>query len=116
MRERALAQCTVQKRFSQRAGQVLFFFLWHVADHPPCALNVGSRERVLEAGLRFPLMSAERWLSTDIDGDAQGRTRGLRADRGERPGGGQDHSPGARLVHLRGSRQLPRAAVLEEEP
>ena len=23
---------------------MLFFFLWHVADHPPCALNVGSRK------------------------------------------------------------------------
>ena len=27
---------------------MLFFFLWHVADHPPCALNVGSRERESE--------------------------------------------------------------------
>ena len=38
--------------FSQSAELMLFFFLWHVEDHPPCAPIVGSRERERERRVR----------------------------------------------------------------
>ena len=45
---------------------MLFFFLWHVADHPPCALNVGSRERKREIEMGRELeMRRERYEKTD---------------------------------------------------